>query len=69
MTEYKSMVNVLRTFGAAVVNVSNALEALVPILDAIDRAEIRRKQVKILILKSYTLGLSFNEVQRLKKMQ
>lgn len=45
------------------------LNALVPIVEAIHHAEIRRKQLEVLVLKTYTLGLTFNEVQRLKKMQ
>lgn len=59
----------LRAFTAASQQAADILEALIPIIEAINRAERRRKQLKVLILKAYTLGLTFNEGQRLKKMQ
>lgn len=65
----KSISESLRVFATAAQQAAVVLAALVPIIEAIDRAERRRKQLEVLILKSYTLGLTFNEAQRLKKMQ
>lgn len=59
----------MRAFTAAAQQAAVVLDALVPIVEAIHRAEIRRKQLEVLILKSYTLGLTFSEARRLKKLQ
>lgn len=65
----KSTSESLRAFAAAAQQAAAILEALEPIVEAIHRAEIRRKQLEVLILKSYTLGLTFSEARRLKKLQ
>ncbi len=61
-----NLANELRQIGTAFHAVADTIDALRPILDALDRAEILKYQRRILIVKMHTLGLTYLESKRLE---
>lgn len=58
-----------KTAEQATIAVEELWKAFGPIWNEIQYRKMLRKQKKILIIKQYTLGLTYNEEQRLKHLE
>jgi len=66
---YNALSQKLQDVAQAFIYASYAIQVLIPIIEAIEQAERSRKQRLVLILKSYTLGLTFFEKRRLSSIR